>query len=400
MRQKIVWFVIGILVGSLFLVSGTPTLNIRSGISEGNNSPAIQEIQFRKIVLPNHTAFVIFGSPERPLTPQDIANRVQKALESLPTSGRYKVYALPLDISGTKIVGYSIKVSPEGRVNIKIQRITNDYSGSIAELHRKLEMWAKSPLKFGDDIRPFKEAGIPEDMEAKATTITGNDIIMATGTSEPYWHDFGPIEDETLSPPAGNVYVKVHYRALKNDPDPSREYFMVSGAVSSDGAYFKSEPGYSLYSLNPDYCCYRTKKGVITQYWNLEPSLNPQLGEIAPGSTQYGYKSIQVQLGAYGVGVSFNVEVPKYKMVPISDSSQELVKWYLYFDPNSDNAKYTFSTMAGSVASFDEAALHDGNWHKIVQVQYDVTFEASIPDYWYFDSKTVSVGWIWMIKVG
>ncbi|WP_175060175.1 hypothetical protein [Thermococcus sp. 2319x1] len=390
MRQGVVWFVIGILLGSLFVVFADP-INNPTSVGESTS------LRVEKLDLPDHVAFILFGTPEKPLTPNTIDQKMRRLMKSMSIKSRYKIYALPVETPGTKIVGYGIKITGDGRFEIKIQRIVEGKGINTTKIHENLRSWAKESVKSIPDIKAERPVGVPDGYRVKAITTDGKEIVYSEGVSEPYWHYFGPVEDEVISPPYGNVYVRVYYWGLQNDNDPNREYFMVAGDQHGSGAYYRSEPGYGLRQVNPDYLPYRTWKGTIFHKWNLETGLLPNLHEIEPGTPLDGPATYQFSIGYKGVTIPISVPVPSYGMYAIADSSQELVKWVIDFDFKSNSAKYTFQTRVSSVGSVSESALKDGSWHKIVETDYEVKFANP----WHVsDSKTLSVGWVWMIKTG
>lgn len=384
------WFAVGVLLGSLFVVLANPTSN---PISVGEST----SLRVEKLDLPDHAAFILFGTPEKPLTPNVIDQEMCRLMKSMSIKSRYKVYALPVETPETKIVGYGIKVTDDGKFEIKIQRIVEGKGINTMKIHESLRSWAKEPLRSIQDVKAERPLGVPEGYKVKAVTNDGREMVFSEGAYEPYWHPFGPVEDEVISPPYGNVYVRVYYWGLGNDNDPNREYFMVAGDQYGSGAYYRSEPGYGLRQVNPDYLPYRTWRGTIFHKWNLETGLSPNLHEIEPGTPLEGPATYQFFIGYKGVTIPIYVLVPSYGMYAIADSSQELVKWVIDFDLESNSAKYTFQTRVSSVGSVSESTLKDGNWHKIVETDYEVKFVNPLH---VSDSKTLSVGWVWMIKTG
>ena len=56
--------------------------------------------------------------------------------------------------------------------------------------------------------------------------------------------------------------------------------------------------------------------------------------------------------------------------------------------------EYSFQTRVASVGSVSESALKDGQWHSIVETDYEVTFANPL-----HISDSARVGWVWRTKV-
>jgi len=390
MQQKAVWFMLGVLLGSLFFIAAEPSNNI-FGLRQKN------DVQVEVLDFQGHKVFLLYGTLEKPLTPALISQKMKSIMEL--SKSRYKMYALPIETPSTKIVGYGVKISQDGSVEVNIQRVVADGIINITKIHENLKKWAKEPFQRLPDIKAERPIGTPHGYEVKAIKSDGTETLLAQDTSEPYWHNFGAVKDEVFYPPYGDIYAKAYYWGLWNDNDPNREYFMVAGDQYGTGAYYRSDPGYELknewgYS---NYLPYRNYEGGIYHKWKLETSLLPNLEEVEPGTPLDGPATYQLSIGYGGVSLPLVVVVPSYGMYTAVDQSGARVKWGLNFDMYSNSGKYSFQTRVASVGSVSESALKDGRWHSIVETDYEVTFANPLH---ISDSGTAHVGWIWMIKVG
>ncbi|USS41524.1 hypothetical protein NF865_05000 [Thermococcus aggregans] len=392
MQQKVAWFMVGVLLGSLFFVIAEQNSDIPE-LGEENN------VQVELLNFQNHTAFLLYGTPKNPLTPSLISQKMDEIMK-LGKSG-YKMYAIPIETPGSKIIGYGIKIHQDGTVEIKIQRVRSR-AANITKIHENLRNWAKEPFQRAPDIKAERPIGVPKGYAVKAVRNDGSETVLAQGTTEPYWHNFGSIKDEVFDPPYGNVYAKAYYWGLWDDNDPNREYFMVAGDQYGTGAYYRSDPGYELRNEwgNSDYLPYRNYEGNIYHKWKLEPSLYPDsdfgLEVVEPGTPLDGSATYTLSIGYGGVSLPIVVVVPSYGMYVAVDGGEERVKWGLNFDMYSNSGMYSFQTRVASVASVSESALKDGQWHSIVETDYEVTFANPLH---ISDSDTARVGWIWMVKV-
>ncbi|MCD6559050.1 MAG: hypothetical protein J7K57_04155 [Palaeococcus sp.] len=389
MQQKVAWFMVGVLLGSLFFVVAEPSNNTPK--LGGRDGVRVETLDFQ-----NHTVLLLYGTPETPLTPALISQKMDEIMKL--GKSRYKMYAIPIEAPGTKIIGYGIKICQDGAVEIKIQRVVVSKTVNFTKIHENLKDWAKDPFQRAPDVKAERPIGVPKGYTVKVVRNDGTETVLAQDTSEPYWHNFGSIKDEVFDPPYGNIYVKAYYWGLWNDNDPNREYFMVAGDQYGTGAYYRSDPGYELRNEwgNSDYLPYRNYKGSIYHKWKLETGLFPDLEEVEPGTSLDGPATYQLSIGYRGVSLPLEVVVPSYGMYAAVDGREERVKWGLNFDMYSNSGKYSFQTRVASVGSVSESALKDGQWHSIVEMDYEVTFANPLH---ISDSDTARVGWVWRIKV-
>jgi len=322
--------------------------------------------------------------------------------------GKIHVLAIPLNGRGTVIVGYGIKFFNDDRIAVKVIRAPVSKLGLISrdEVVKNLGNWAREKPYFHPDIRAIP-LGMPKGYEGKAVDVaTGGETIIPQTTSTPYWHDFGPVEDQRIDPPYGNIYMVYHVWGLWNDGNPNREWIAVAGdgTTGLTNSYYQIEPGIELkdYFDDNNYEEFKTKEARISHKWDLDPSLKPTLGAVNP-TTIPGETTITTGVGAEGASISYTVVIPDEKMLSYTNGVNPGADWVLEFNPNADCAKTTFSTMVGSVASFDQKALHDGKWHRIVEVDFQVTFQKSYLE-WNILSRTeehtASMGFTWLLKVG
>lgn len=104
MRQKMVWFLLGVLVGSLFVASAYPTNE-----SVQYSIPAIQ-----KITESNYTAYLLYSENSFPLDSDVLKSTVQTLVEESAPNAKWHVYAVPELPKSLVITGYGIKVTEEG----------------------------------------------------------------------------------------------------------------------------------------------------------------------------------------------------------------------------------------------------------------------------------------------
>jgi len=81
MRQKVVWFLLGVLVESLFVVSAYPT---NGGIQYG--APAIQ-----RILGENYTTYVLYPKDGLPLSPQFLKQIIPKLVEKSAPNAKWHI---------------------------------------------------------------------------------------------------------------------------------------------------------------------------------------------------------------------------------------------------------------------------------------------------------------------
>ena len=385
MRGKVVWFVLGVLVGSLFLVSAYPT-----GGNVQYVTPVVQRIP-RK----DYTTLLLYTPNGLPLDVKEVQKAVQEFVLKSSPNAKWHAYAVPDIPPSFALYGYGITVAKDGRVSVYIIASRKGHPLTSLMLREKLSRWAVKRPTFGENIPLGEGAGLPPGWEAKSVDSNGN-VRAYTEESSPYWHNFGPVEIEVNDPPYGNIYVKFYMYGLWNDNDPNREYFLVAPDKSGEGRY-ETDPGYGLREVgeNENYEYYVTKSAKIIHNWNLEHNLDPKLGKTDPVESLGGHSTIQVTIG-YPPAVTFTVTIPDSKMLPAIDRYTKKATWLLKFNTDSDDAKYSFKTNVASEGSVSQNVLHNGQWHAIVNVKFQAMFQ-------YYSDWNPHKTWggvTWYVKVG
>lgn len=404
MKRILVGLFVGVLLGSLLFVGADHF----SSKQELVTPPMAPSVAVSKVSGTNYTAFLFTGKGGIAIDPNLLSNELKRAAES--EHGSFHILAVPVDKNGTVVVGYGVKFFKDGRIAVKVLRTP---ASSLSKLSRdiimkNLDEWVKEKVTFHPDIKAEIKVGMPKGYGGKLLNKnTGKELSMsAEGTSEPYWHDFGPIEDQVIDPPYGNIYMTYHVWGLWNDGNPEREWLAVAGdgTTSLANSYYRTEPGIALrnYFGNTDYKDFKTKEAVISHKWNLDPALKPELGAVNP-TTMPGEQTLTLGVGAEGASISYTVVIPDSEIVSYTNGVSPQADWVLKFNTGAACAKSSFSTMVGSVASFDENTLHDGNWHKIVEVDFKVTFQRNYWKYYIIpstESHDTSMGIVWLLRVG
>ena len=403
MRKLLAGFLIGVFLGSLLFVYGLPNPNNGSGVLA---PPIAPSLSVSKVQFSNSTAFMITGRGGLALDPSLLTSELK--LIASKYGGNMHVLALPVNEKGTVIVGYGVKFFKDGRVAVKVVRTPVSKLNLISPnmITENLKSWVREKPYFHPDIKATP-MGMPKGYEAKTINVkTGQESTMVGTSSGPYWHDFGPVEDQLIDPPYGNIYMVYHVWGLRNDGNPNREWIAVAGDGTTGlaNSYYRIEPGIELrnYFGDKDYKNFKTKEAVISHKWDLDSSLSPVLGAVNP-TTMPGEETLTMGVGAEGASISYTVVIPDEEIISYTDGVNPQADWVLKFNTDSECAKTTFSTMVGSVASFNQKVLQDGKWHKIVEVDFKVTFERSYTEYLIIqktEDYTVSMGMVWLLKVG
>jgi len=404
MRRILIGFIVGVLLGSLLFV-GAGQFSSKQELVAPPMAPSIAVSKTSGV---NYTAFLFTGKGGIAINTDLLSNELKRVAES--ERSNFHILAVPVNKRGTVVVGYGVKFFRDGRIAVKVLRTPVSSLNKLSRdiILKNLDEWIREKVTFHPDIKDEIKIGMPQGYKGKMLNKNnGKETPMsAEGTSEPYWHDFGPIEDQVIDPPYGNIYMIYHVWGLWNDNNPQREWLAVAGdgTTSLANSYYRIEPGIALknYFGNADYKDFKTKEAVISHKWNLDPTLKPELGAVNP-TTMSGEQTLTLGVGAEGTSISYTVVIPDSEIISYTNGVSPQADWVLKFNTDADCAKSSFSTMVGSVASFDENALHDGNWHKIVEVDFKVTFQRS---YWEYhiiprtESHDTSMGMIWLLKVG
>ncbi|WP_297068698.1 hypothetical protein [Thermococcus sp.] len=388
MRQKVVWFVLGVLVGSLFLASAYPT---------GNNVQYVPPI-IQRISSKDYTTLLLYTPNGLPLDVKNVQKAVQEFVLKSAPNAKWHVYAAPELPKGSVITGYGIKVTRDGRVDILITATNMNNPILPDRIRGELLEWSKKAPKFKPDVIPKEKIGVPKGWKVKTVDSNGN-VKVYSGESSPYWHNFGKVEIRKVDPPYGNLYARFYMYGLWNDGDPNWETFL---AGPGDGAVYRIDPGYGLReSGNGNYGYFVTYQAKIIHDWNLDSKLNPHLEIVKPVIEDGMFKGhSQVSVTISGTpSLTFTTTIPDYEMDPVADMDLQRAVWLMKFNTNSRDAKYSFGTMVASSAKVKEAVLHDGNWHKIVYVSMWTKFEGCVPASICVYPETSS-GVVWYVKVG
>ena len=387
MRQKIVWFVLGVLIGSLFVVSAYPS---QRGVNY--TTPALETYQGA-----NYTAYLFYSKNSLPIDKGQLAKRIDQLFKTATSNAKWKAYAIPDLPKDVVLIGYGIKVAKDGRTSSYILAARKN---SLPPENPRAELlkWAQKKPTFTPKI-PIGTYGPPDGWVAKITTSTDEERILS-GQVSPYWYDIGPAEMKLTYPPYGNINMKFHLYALIHDGDPQHISLLLAPGRNGDG-WYRIEPGYGIKHIlgNYNYEDYVTDKAKIIHDWNLDPSLDPEIEATYPLERVGGHQEIPVHLG-YPPSITFNVVIPDSKILPAVDSSTQQAGWLLVFNSDSEDAKYSFYTNVYSTAKVKQSTLLDSHWHSIIKV----TFQASFVQYGdalgWWGTHTASMTLTWNLKVG
>ncbi|WP_457741913.1 hypothetical protein [Thermococcus sp.] len=335
-----VWFVLGVLVGSLFVVSAYPTRN-----NVQYSTPMIQKIPGR-----DYTTLLLYTPNGLPLNVKEVQKAVQEFVLKSAPNAKWHVYAVPELPKDTVLTGYGIKVTKDGRAEILIIANNEGVPMLSDKIRDRLLKWSRKAPKFPPAIIPGEKIGVPKGWEAKTVDSSGN-VKVYTSESEPYWKSLGDITIEVNDPPYGNIYALAYVYGLKNDNDPNWEYFLVAPPKNApDEGRYEIDPGYGLRGVegNTNYKDYVTESAKIIHNWNMDPSLNPKLKIADPILHKNGHTSLQITIGYPVPAVTFTSTIPNYEMLPAVDRSTQIATWLLKFDTDSLDAKYSFGTNVAS----------------------------------------------------
>ena len=217
MRQKVVWFILGVLVGSLFVVSAYPT---------GNNvqyvAPAVQNLPGS-----DYTTLLLYTPNGLPLNVKEVQKVVQELVLKSAPNAKWHAYAVPELPKDAVLTGYGIKVTKDGRVDVLVLAMRKGVPVQVTSIRSKLMKWSTKKPEFQENIPLGEKIGVPEGWKVKTVDSSGN-VKVYSGESEPYWKPLGHITIEQNDPPYGNIYALAYVYGLKDDNDPNWEYFMVA----------------------------------------------------------------------------------------------------------------------------------------------------------------------------
>ncbi|NJF24483.1 hypothetical protein [Thermococcus sp. Bubb.Bath] len=378
MRQKIVWFVLGVLIGSLFVVAAYPTSRaVQYGV------PTVQKIDGS-----NYTAYLLYNEEGLPLNTDVLKNTVQKLAEESTPNAKWHAYAVPGLPKGLAITGYGMKVTQDGRVDILI---TVKRAGSpidVEKIQSRLLEWSKKAPTFKPDRIPKRKIGVPKGWEVKTVGSNGNVKVYSTESS-PYWHNFGRVELNYDDSPYGKLYAQFSIWGLWNDGNPNEERLLCTTDEDGHGTY-RVTPGVAI---GGDYGSYFTDGIKITHDWGIDSALSGRLGEMKPAGTLEKDQTMTISIGP----VSYPIAIGGYKVY--GDAIDPQAIWNFDIPYNEDSSHHTIEFMPSSEGIVKESTLHDGSWHTVIRVTLWARFRhTTVLGLLYHHDSSVWVDWT--IKVG
>ena len=390
MRQKIVLFVLGVLIGSLFVVSAYPT-------KENSQISSAKVLSVRVLKENGYTAYLIYDKNGLPLNLKLVETKVRKIVER-QGNVKWHAYALPDLPSGIYLLGYGIKVLSGGKVNVLVYLSSKDSLQGLKNVESELIAWGKKKPDLLPDIISNDKVGVPDGWEVKTVDSSGV-MRVYNGENTPHWHNFGKIEIYFDYKPYGRLYGKFYVWGLWNDNDPNKEWFTITpyggGPNGVDGVY-RVVPGVALKDMVDGYGLYFTDDIKIIHDWGVDPKLKGKLGPIQPAGIIGSHDTRTITLGP-SPGISYTVDVNGYKVY--GDAISPKAVWKFDIPYNEDASHHTIEFNGYSEGSVDEGALHDGEWHAVFRVEMWVRFRST--RFWgqfYHHDGSVSVSWF--LKVG
>jgi len=383
MRQKVVWFVLGILIGSLFIVSAYPS---QRGVNYA--TPALETYQGT-----NYTAYLFYSKNGLPIDKGQLAKKIEVLLDTTAPNAEWQAYALPGLPKDVVLVGYGVKIAKDGRTASYILATRKNFplqKNPRAELLK----WAERKPVFAPKI-PIGTYGPPKGWEVKISSSTGSERVLS-GQVSPYWYDIGPATMYLTYPPYGDIYMNFHLYALMHDGDPQHVSFLLAPGKNDDGVY-EIDPGYGqMVTGISGYGNYVTSSAEIIHDWNLDPGLDPHIETAEPLETLEGHRDVTISIG-YPTSLSFTVTIPDSYMLPAVARSTQKAAWLLEFSSSSKDAMYSFKTNVASQANVKQSVLLDGDWHSVVRIQFWAVF---IKPGDYEHTHRASMTLTWNLKVG
>jgi len=385
MHQKVVWFVLGVLIGSLFLVSAYPTLNDKQ-----YTAPTVETFNET-----DYTAHFFYTKNGLPIDRETLTRRIKLLIEKDAPNAKFHAYAVPNLPNDVVLLGYGIKVMKNGCTETYIIAAKKG-STPNEDVRAKLLGWAKKKPNFAGKIS-MGTYGPPEGWEVKLSSNTGKEKAP-TEVVSPYWYDIGPGEIQLTYPPYGDIYMRFHLYIMFHDGDPQWDYFLLAPGKNGDGKY-EIDPGYGQKAMGiSNYGDYVTFSAMILHDWNVDASLSPHIETAEPLENGENQKDREVQI-TIGVqpSLTFTAVFPSSYMFPSVARSTQKAAWLLEFARGSADARYSFKTNVASWAKVKQSALRDGRWHPIVRAKFQANF---IEKDEYKQTHTGSETLTWYVKVG
>ncbi|WP_297465447.1 hypothetical protein [Thermococcus sp.] len=376
MRQKVVWFVLGVLVGSLFVVSAYP-----AGNDVQYAAPAVQKIPGE-----DYTTLLIYTPNGLPLNVENVQKAAQEFVLKSAPNAKWHAYALPELPKDAVLTGYGIKVTGDGRVDVLILAAGKGTPVQGTKIKNEMEEWGKKRPEFQEDIPLGEKIGVPEEWSVK--TVNNGNVKIYTGESSPYWHNFGRLELRYDDPPYGKLYARFYIWGLWNDGNPTEERFLCTTDENGRGTY-RVTPGIAI---GGNYGKYFTNDIKITHDWGIDPALHGRLGIMKPAGTINRYETLTISIGP----VSYPLAIGGYKVY--GDAIDPQAVWDFDIPYNEDASHHTIEFMPSSEGIVKESVLHDGSWHDVTRIKLWAKFRSV---HWYTIFKHES--WTaldWYLRVG
>ncbi|ASJ11079.1 hypothetical protein A3L12_07085 [Thermococcus sp. P6] len=378
MRQKVVWFLIALLAGSVFFVSAHP--------SEGNiqyTSPEVHKLRGE-----NYAALLLSTPNGLPLNIEETMKTVQEFLLKSSPNAKWHAYAVPELPKDVLLNGYGIKVTKDGRIDVLVLASRRGVVLKPVKVREELAEWGKKAPEFMPDKVPKEKVGVPEGWKVETVDSSGN-VRTYTGESSPYWHNFGRLELRLDDPPYGKLYAQFYMWGLWNDNPPAEERFLCTTDENGHGTY-RVTPGIAI---GGNYGYYLTDDIKIIHDWGVEPGLNGRLGVVKPVGVINNYEYVTVTIGP----VSYPLATEGYEVH--GDAIDPLAVWDFDIVHNGESSRHSIEFMPSSEGVVKESVLHDGNWHSVIKVKLQAKFEYDMI-LGFIKSHTSEAALIWRVKVG
>ncbi len=380
-----VWFVLGVLIGSLFVVWAHPLQD-----DQQYANPSVETFNGA-----NYTAHLFYTRNGLPIDGESLAKKIELLVDKgAPNTGLH-AYAVPNLPDGVVLLGYGIKVMKNGRTETYIIAAKKGATPG-KNVRMKLLRWAKEKPNFAGKIS-MGTYGPFEGWKVKLSSNTGKEKTAVEAVS-PYWYDIGPAEIQLTYPPYGDIYMRFHLYIMFHDGDPQWDYFLLAPGRDGDGKY-EIDPGYGQKAMGiSNYGDYVTFSAMILHDWNLDPALDPHIETAEPLENGENQKDREVQI-TIGVqpSLTFTAVFPSSYMFPSVARSTQKAAWLLEFAGSAADSRYSFKTNVASWAKVKQSALRDGRWHPIVKAKFQANF---IEKDEYKQTHTGSEILTWYVKVG
>lgn len=369
MGQKVVWFVLWVLVGSLFVVSAHPTNGSANSISLGGKINNTVPVYYIGSNIPGYFVKTMRVNPNQDIRAPHILVVESSYVKNNPRLKNFVkkeiLSEIPVIVIGNpEILEKTFKgqffarvIAGEGEKKLGEATVY----GYIVYISGGMFM-SREFASFGSPNKVLKDAYKWALSNLKSNAGTLEIKPTSSGAYWAYQHQLD-VSSENLWEPYGRLNVRTLYYKLMNDKSTAYDWYDVHVRQ-------QSVPGKELWR-DSDWRTADMYTWINANYYNPNGFLSDYAPTTTSGTTTVGV-SVGVSAGDDGAQVSasqsWSYTIPDVVVHDESDYSQELAKWWHDVAEDKAVGRDTYQIEPGATLRFPQNSLH--RWKEHYGVKY------------------------------